>query len=109
MKDRDFLKGKQDGKNEITNIVENHNKLKYLQQCREIDTEVRSISGETNDHKDHHLLGITKIIPLPGSRCKERNLTVFWVIRLNFWRFCNFVIKLVFISTVNILARNYAV
>ena len=40
MKDRDFLKGKQDGKNEITNIVENHNKLKYLQQCREIDTEV---------------------------------------------------------------------
>ena len=44
MKDRDFLKGKQDGKNEITNIVENHNKLKYLQQCREIDTEVRCMS-----------------------------------------------------------------
>ena len=44
MKDRDFLKGKQDGKNEITNIVENHNKLKYLQQCREIDTEVRCMN-----------------------------------------------------------------
>ena len=30
--------------NEITNIIANHNKLKYLQQCREIDIEVRCMN-----------------------------------------------------------------